>query len=411
MFRCDKEYDVNIFQKHFVPHEFRNEDESEHEVKYVRFGYINSEDGDTLAHAKQASEGAFIVLDNHSFVYVRIVFARIPFMANYNAIVIAFDEQEHEKLMRSRLSKSDYNFRAKIKFDLKHFYFTGLHESINHLPREVIKRIIPTSSVVYSGKPVDREDCPRVITYDKMELDKVQVKALNRMLQSSSSLPVLVAGPFGTGKTRLLARLAYEILEEGDRRVLICAHHQTSVDTFVEYFGEMQSTWQIGMIRVIANESYHSETRKKYSKFFKTRYKLSPRDFEYNRLVITTYSTAAKLFWKVPGETSEMKREFFTDFLLDEGAQAREPETVGPLSLAGRQAKIVIAGDHCQVWLQMHEQCLYIVCPLSLNIYRWGPNCLSLGMKHSLMDWACHFLKDFTRIMTNEIFQRRGFAH
>ena len=284
-------------------------------------------------------------------------------MANFNAIVISFDAEQHGKLMKSGLFNTDvFSFKAKIKFDLKHSYFTLLHKSIKNLPGEVIKRLIPTDSVVYSGKYIQHEECPRVITYDKMELDEVQVKALNCMLQSSSSLPVLIAGPFGTGKTRLLARLAYEILRESDRRVLICAHHQTSVDTFMDYFCEMQSIQQnlIGMIRVIPNDTYHSETRKKHKKFFKARHMLSPKDFKNTRLVITTNNTAGKLFWNVPGDTAGKKREFFTDFLLDEGAQAREPEAVGPLSLAGRQARIVIAGDHCQVTcvaIHMHSAC------------------------------------------------------
>lgn len=321
---------------------------------YVRFGYIDSEDGDTLSHASQASEGSHIVLDNNSSVYVQHVFARVPFTANYNAIVIAFDGENHTKLMKSKkYMKSDFNFRAEVRFELKHFYFTGLHQAIQYLPQEVMCRLIPTDSVLYSGKRVE----PRVIDHDvidvypKMELDDVQMEALHCILDSSSALPILVAGPFGTGKTRLLARAAYEILREGNRRVLICAHHQASVDTFVEYFGEMEIyRLHYGMIRVIANNSYHSEVRTKYGKsFFKTRHQLTQTDFESNRLVLTTYSTAARLFSKIPGETHEMKRRFFTDILLDEGAQSREPETIGPLCLAGRSTRIVIAGDHCQV--------------------------------------------------------------
>ena len=34
---------------------------------------------------------------------------------------------------------------------------------------------------------------------------------------------------------------------------------------------------------------------------------------------------------------------------MDEGAQTREPESVGPLCLANKETKIVIAGDHNQV--------------------------------------------------------------
>jgi len=40
--------------------------------------------------------------------------------------------------------------------------------------------------------------------------------------------------------------------------------------------------------------------------------------------------------------------EFFTHILLDEGAQTREPEVIAPLSMAGKNTKIVIAGDQNQ---------------------------------------------------------------
>ena len=56
---------------------------------------------------------------------------------------------------------------------------------------------------------------------------------------------------------------------------------------------------------------------------------------------------APYLYHKIPGEWK--RRGFYTDILIDEGAQTREPETVGPLSLAGRFTRIVIAGDHRQV--------------------------------------------------------------
>ena len=328
--------------------------QSDH-VTYIRFGYIDSSDGDTLSHASQASEGSYIILDKQSSVYVKHVFARVPFIANYNAIIIAFDEEQHKKLVKSKFfTKHDYNFRAEVKFELKHFYFTGLHESVDHLSREVVRRLIPTDSVLYSGKKADPYEVDHAVgdTYAKMKLDDVQMEALHRILNSSSALPVLVAGPFGTGKTRLLARAAYEILRDPSRRVLICAHHQASADTFVEYFGEMRQNkmYPFGMIRMIAFESYRSDTRGKYNDFFKTRHDLTQEHFESSRLVITTFSTASRLYKKMP---QEMRKEFFTDILLDEGAQSREPETVGPLGLAGRSTKIVIAGDHCQV-------CLYI---------------------------------------------------
>jgi hypothetical protein len=279
-------------------------------------------------------------LDNKFSVYAKHVFARVPKAASHNAITIAFNEQEHAKLMKSKLSNGS-SYKAEVRFELKHSYFNVLHQSIDHLHKEVVRRLIPTDSVLYSRKNVEPYD--EVIQVDdKMKLDDVQMEALRHILHSSSALPILVAGPFGTGKTRLLARAAYEILRKPYTRVLICAHHQTSVDTFVEYFGEMK----VSMIRVIPNKSYHSKTKEKYGRFFRNKFQLSPSDFESTRLVITTFNTISSLYHKVPGRNTGT---FFTDILIDEGAMSREPEAIGPLGLAGRSTRIIIAGDHRQV--------------------------------------------------------------
>ena len=60
-----------------------------------------------------------------------------------------------------------------------------------------------------------------------------------------------------------------------------------------------------------------------------------------NFLIVTPCLTALHLAKFIP-------RGFFTHILLDEGAQTREPEAVAPLSMAGRNTKIVIAGDQNQ---------------------------------------------------------------
>ena len=51
---------------------------------------------------------------------------------------------------------------------------------------------------------------------------------------------------------------------------------------------------------------------------------------------------APYLYHKIPGEWK--RRGFYTDILIDEGAQTREPETVGPLSLAAEVHK------DCHCW-------------------------------------------------------------
>ena len=60
------------------------------------------------------------------------------------------------------------------------------------------------------------------------------------------------------------------------------------------------------------------------------------------QLVITTFVLSL-------GLSKRLRPGHFTHIFIDEAAQAREPETIAAFSLAGRDTKIVIAGDHMQV--------------------------------------------------------------
>ena len=281
------------------------------------------------------------------YVHARHVYAKASNGVNFNAITIAFDEGEMRKFKCS--NQVMFYFKAEVKFELKHSYFQHLHVAINRLPQHVVRRLNPTLEQLSFPREEKRHyfRSPEP-PYDCLQLDQVQMKALHVTLNSSPDFPILVAGPFGTGKTRLLARAAYDILGKRRSRVLICAHHHVSVDTFMNYFGAMKrdedNPWPIGMVRVLPDGHYQSATKSKYEDFFVNISDLSERVLENSRLIITTLGTAPKLFNKI-----QNRRVFFSDILIDEGAQTREPETVAPLSLAGENTRIIIAGDHCQV--------------------------------------------------------------
>ena len=61
--------------------------------------------------------------------------------------------------------------------------------------------------------------------------------------------------------------------------------------------------------------------------------------------VIITTLASARMLWKFYQDG----RLRFTHILIDEAAQALEPECVTPLVMADGKTKIVLAGDHKQV--------------------------------------------------------------
>ena len=66
-------------------------------------------------------------------------------------------------------------------------------------------------------------------------------------------------------------------------------------------------------------------------------------DLVEHRVVVTTLSTSKVLL------DLHVLHGFFTHILIDEAAQALEPEALTPLIFAGPYTKVVFTGDHMQV--------------------------------------------------------------
>ena len=340
MYRCDgPNYRVTLLRRGYRPHKLDDPNEQDH----VRYGLILSESeecGDIMSYAKQASEGAEIFLSAQKSIVVDQVFASVPDSEDTRSIVIALTQRAGKVVTRCYPMAANYYQipdQLSVKFKLKHSYFQRLQQNVEWLPTSVIAKLMPTKSH-FTGARASVGKMP--MSYQQLKLDGGQLRALEAIACCNPQTPVLVSGPFGTGKTRLLARAAFQILQDKRNRVLVCAHHQASVDTFVEYFGEMKEDpnrpWWINFVRIIPRENYRSNTRTKFPQYFKTMRELGGKSYH---LVVSTLG-------KIPFQFGS---DFFTHILLDEGAQTREPELIRPLCLANDTTRIVIAGDHFQV--------------------------------------------------------------
>jgi len=139
---------------------------------------------------------------------------------------------------------------VKIIFELKHSYFYRQHDILDRISKEVIAKIMPVSDQEFTdahsfAKPYQLSDR----YYKSAKLDYFQLTALETAMKCAPKAPFLIVGSFGTGKTRLIARAAMEILQENRQaHVLVCAHHQSSVDSFVvNYFSEVR----VNMVRLM----------------------------------------------------------------------------------------------------------------------------------------------------------------
>ena len=188
-------------------------------------------------------------------------------------------------------------------------------------------------------------------------LTKEQSVALNKMIENSGGPPVLLLGPFGSGKTRTMAYAILELYKgmkmrkEFDKRILICTHSNSAADHYIENFIDpflvQENPSHPVLIRVNWELRYTASVSERVLKYCKVRSGkfVPPRkeDIERHIIVISTLVTANLLHEIGVG------KDFFTHIFIDEAAQAMEVEAIIPLMFKGVKTKVILAGDHLQV--------------------------------------------------------------
>lgn len=236
-----------------------------------------------------------------------------------------------------------------VHFEVNHFYFDDLNDGVCKISSAVLKRILPTSD--HFKCQLETRKMPKR-KYPELDLDPEQYPALQVIINSQSSAPVLLSGPFGCGKTRLLAvATEYFIRQCKESRqkchILICCHHQHSADIFIDdYFEKMltnrKNPWEVEVVRVTNNSHRIHFPRYVTAADFRDRLFTSRYCSKPYVVVVSTFGGALRMSKVVPSD-------FFTHIFIDEGAQTREPEALSPLIMANANTHIIIAGDCQQV--------------------------------------------------------------
>ena len=321
--------------------------------KGMRYGALLNVSTDQIVYATQASESAFIVSrDGAGQLEVKMEVLRENNQHSDEKMYVAFRESEAlDQIIMKKLPKEGGIFHnLNIEFEVRHMYFDSLIRAVNRISPLIIERLLPTSTDFcrLTNNP-DRDFMsllPKAII-----IDQNQFQALRKVLSCSrKSPPIIINGPFGTGKTRLLAVITHCIIQHGLKyqmpvRVLVCAHHQVSADNFMKnYFGPMfNERKDVSLVR-LTPKSY--QTRSQFSKFYCANdvyTSMTSRPLPQYLVIVTTFLTAPSLL------RGSFHDRDFTHILLDEGSQVREPEAIAPLSLAGPDTKLIIAGDSKQV--------------------------------------------------------------
>lgn len=323
--------------------------------RHVRYGYLRGLNGDEIAYAVQAAQakgGVIIFHGKQEICRADILYDNYSHAEEI--MYIGFDHENHTKLLSFSLNitSSPKECLATVKFELKHSYFNSLRKFVSEVGDDVVQKFLPLKQdfMCYSDKNRLYEQFVGMCSPD-------QFKALKAIAFSPvSGPPVLIEGPFGTGKTHTLAIGAHALFHEARLtsqvvRILVCSHHNQSPANFMEIFIRLRRHFPLnGMIKAILidedNRTNYMPDRQCYtckSKEF-LRYIQSQhfsRNVISNIIVVSTCMSSAHLSQDFHG--------FFTHVMIDEGAQMREPEAIASLRLANRNTKIIITGDHLQV--------------------------------------------------------------
>ena len=345
--RCDGAGKLTIYHQKKVP-SFLNESPDFH------YGYISGLSNDKIEYATQASDDVTILKPDGSDICVAFKHHNFDHLENRMYIVAPDSPKLLEAVRNGTAVEDGSEISISVQFTVKYSYFNHFHNAVIKAPEYILPCLLPE---VFSFGQLFRTFDPRHSDFRCMKLDEeFQLKALEMIVSESPSTgkpapPVILYGPFGTGKSRILARAAFEVMMNGVSkkrctRLLISAHHEISIKTFIfAYFGVIGRRFDLPFDVILISRR---ENKGVYADMYMT-----PDEFSKNSayistmphvIIIATYTTSLKLHQYLCSP-----KGFFTHLFLDEAAQVREPEAITPLALATRDAKIVLAGDHRQV--------------------------------------------------------------
>uniref|UniRef100_UPI003AB08215 3'-5' exoribonuclease HELZ2-like n=1 Tax=Centroberyx gerrardi TaxID=166262 RepID=UPI003AB08215 len=242
--------------------------------------------------------------------------------------------------------KRDETHQMEVQFQLNRHRFCQMHKAVDLLPDT--KRVLP--DLKNCGVPVN--DIP----YDK--LNAKQQSAIGFITGDSdvseAVAPLLIYGPFGTGKTFTLATAARELTKQPQNKVLICTYTNSSADLYVrDHFHPFikKGHQEMRPIRIKANKqgtslSTTDEITKEYCLLSKDGQRFLPPTkpaLDQHKIVITTTAMARHF------HDLKLPDGYFTHILIDEASQMLECEALIPLALAGPNTRVVLAGDHMQM--------------------------------------------------------------
>ena len=243
---------------------------------------------------------------------------------------------------------------AMVRFMPKRDEYEKMHQALDDIKPLKEAILFPTWRYMPAPEQWDQDHLFSLLEYEI--LTTTQKEAVYSIINSKyTSIPTIICGPFGCGKTKTLAIAAKLIaLTFYNSGILIVTKTNSCANLYIDLLANYFDG--IDML-----DDRYSRRPKLYRHFAASRNiswdkKMQPftniRNGAYERLplnelkrcpiVVTTTVGCSSL---INPKDRDSAKNLFTHIFLDHAAQLIEPEACIPLSLAGLDTKIALAGD------------------------------------------------------------------
>ena len=246
--------------------------------------------------------------------------------------------------------KDEDTFKAEVQFQLNRLPMCEMHLAIDKLH---------DLSLVYpdTNRQVKIPWTPLKYWNNDEEISQSRLNAKQReavlAITSPAEVPlppILLIGPYGTGKTFTLAQSMKMLLRQEGTKILVCTHSNSAADLYIRDYLDpfITSNSSVKLLRIYYTnrwvQTVHT-TVQKYCLIENNGFKYPAKeDIRRCDIVVTTLGTSRYL------STIGLKIGTFSHIFIDEAAQALECEAVMPLALAlPFRTRVVLAGDHMQL--------------------------------------------------------------
>ncbi|XP_078049915.1 putative helicase with zinc finger domain isoform X2 [Augochlora pura] len=280
----------------------------------------------------------------------------------------AYIEDKCSQIVYVRLSKEcvkDLNLQAntdllvQVQFVLNRLPFCEWHRAVDSLP-DVGLVFLNKAQIELNAESIVQQLDSNVNTLNEdwkwllleLVLNAEQKRAVAIMTAPAeiSMPPLLLLGPFGTGKTYTIAEaLCILLVKSIENKILLCTHSNSAADLYVKDFFDgwykAKKCARLKPLRIYykgrAMNTVHPVVLEySLTKTNGTFRDPTEEDLRDCNLVVTTLATASSL--------THLNLKF-SHIVIDEAAQALECEILIPLSMASPQTRLIFAGDQMQL--------------------------------------------------------------